>query len=63
MRMMTKNTLLIIDELCRSTSVNEGTALAMAIAEALSNSYGFVFFTTHYNFLTTLQDLTYNVRT
>lgn len=60
---MTKNTLIIIDELCRSTSVEEGTAIAMSICEKLIQTPAFTFITTHYIFLTKLYDLYYQVKT
>ncbi|KAB0793781.1 hypothetical protein PPYR_13401 [Photinus pyralis] len=59
---MTKNSLVIADELCRSTALGEGTALAMAICEQLSKTPAFVFFTTHFKLLAKLRDLYMNVK-
>uniref|UniRef100_A0A1B6D8P9 DNA mismatch repair proteins mutS family domain-containing protein n=1 Tax=Clastoptera arizonana TaxID=38151 RepID=A0A1B6D8P9_9HEMI len=57
-----KNSLVIIDELGRSTSAEEGTAIAWAFCEHLLQSRAFTFFTTHFLFLTKLQDLYKNVK-
>ncbi|GJQ80916.1 hypothetical protein Trydic_g4733 [Trypoxylus dichotomus] len=54
---MTSNTLIIIDELCRSTAVDEGTVLAMAMIESLAKSKAFIFLATHYTFITKLEEL------
>lgn len=59
---MTPNTLMIVDEFARSTSEGEGTALAAAVAEKLASTTAFVFFTTHYKFLTKLADMYYNIQ-
>lgn len=56
-----KNSLVIIDELCRGTSVEEGTTLAFAICEGFMDSTAFVFFTTHYLFITKLEEMYFNV--
>ncbi|XP_069359647.1 mutS protein homolog 4-like isoform X3 [Maniola hyperantus] len=58
---LTSTSLVIIDELCRGTSVEEGTSMAWAICEQLISSEAFTFFTTHFLYLTRLQDLYYNV--
>ncbi|XP_045772407.1 mutS protein homolog 4-like [Maniola jurtina] len=58
---LTSTSLVIIDELCRGTSVEEGTSMAWAICEQLILSEAFTFFTTHFLYLTRLQDLYYNV--
>ncbi|VEN52303.1 unnamed protein product [Callosobruchus maculatus] len=57
MSTITANSLVIIDELCRSTAVEEGTALAIAIVEKLLQSSAFVYITTHYVLLTKLYDM------
>lgn len=59
---MTHNSLVIMDELCRSTAVEEGTALAMAICEKMLMSPAFIFLTTHYTLITKLQELYFNVK-
>ncbi|KAK9744780.1 MutS domain V [Popillia japonica] len=53
---MTANTLIIIDELCRSTAVDEGTYLAMATIESLAKNQAFIFVATHYTFVTNLEE-------
>lgn len=58
---ITPKSLVIIDELCRGTSVEEGTTLAFAICEELLDSSAFIFFTTHYLFLTKLEEMYFNV--
>lgn len=62
LKIMTRNSLMIIDELGRSTAEGEGTALAAAVAEKLSRTPAFIFFATHFKFLTKLADLYYNVQ-
>nr|CAI5837120.1 unnamed protein product [Callosobruchus analis] len=49
-------------ELCRSTSVEEGTALAIAIVEKLLQSSAFIYITTHFVLLTKLYDMYPNVK-
>ncbi|KOB67187.1 Uncharacterized protein OBRU01_20171, partial [Operophtera brumata] len=61
MKGLTKSSLVIVDELCRSTSDEEGNSIAWAICEELLLSDAFTFFTTHFTYLTRLQDLYYNV--
>ncbi|XP_054269592.1 mutS protein homolog 4-like isoform X2 [Macrosteles quadrilineatus] len=53
--------LIVIDELCRSTDSEEGTAVAWVLCEQLLQSKAFVFFTTHYHTLSKLQTLYPNV--
>jgi DNA mismatch repair protein MSH4 len=55
------DSLVIIDELGRGTSVEEGTSLSASIAERLLQTKSFVLFATHYLFLTTLESLYLNV--
>lgn len=62
MNIMTPNTLMIVDEFGRSTGVGEGTALAFAVAEKLATTEAFVFFSTHFRFLTQLADMYYNIQ-
>ncbi|XP_050297732.1 uncharacterized protein LOC126737078 isoform X2 [Anthonomus grandis grandis] len=59
---MTDRSLIIIDELCRSTSLEEGTAMAMAICEELALSKAYTFVTTHFTLLTKLYDLFFNLK-
>ncbi|KAI1790487.1 muts domain V-domain-containing protein, partial [Ganoderma leucocontextum] len=49
----TENSLVLIDEMGRGTSVREGVAISHAIAEELIRLKSFVFFATHFNELTT----------
>ncbi|KAK6626433.1 hypothetical protein RUM44_008906 [Polyplax serrata] len=60
-RNASSNSLVIIDELCRGTSVEEGTNLAFAICEQMLDTGAFIFFTTHYLFLTKLEEMYSNV--
>ena len=53
--------LVIIDELGRATSIEEGTAVSWAMTETLMNHGAFVFVATHYLFLTKLESLYLNV--
>lgn len=59
---ITESSLVIVDELCRGTSVDEGTCLAFVLCEELLDTSAFVFFTTHFFFLTKLQEMYCNVR-
>lgn len=54
---LTATSLVALDELCRGTSVEEGTALAWALCEELSQSTAFVFVTTHFRELTKLESM------
>ncbi|KAJ1530742.1 hypothetical protein ONE63_005597 [Megalurothrips usitatus] len=54
---ITATSLVALDELCRGTSVEEGTALAWAFCEELSQSTAFVFVTTHFRELNRLASL------
>ncbi|RPD59471.1 hypothetical protein L227DRAFT_549255 [Lentinus tigrinus ALCF2SS1-6] len=49
----TENSLVLIDEVGRGTSVREGVGISHAIAEELIRLKSFVFFATHFNELTT----------
>lgn len=55
------DSLVIVDELGRGTSSEEGVGLCHAICEHLALSRGFTFFATHFLELTHLQTLYPNV--
>lgn len=59
-RSLTPHTLVILDELCRSTSCEEGTAIAWAMCERMIQTEATFFFTTHFLFLTKLEKLYLN---
>ncbi|XP_022916222.2 mutS protein homolog 4-like [Onthophagus taurus] len=59
---LTDNTLIIIDELCRSTAVGEGTAMAVALCEDLAKTQAHCFFATHFIFMTNVADVYPNVQ-
>lgn len=54
---ITATSMVVLDELCRGTSVEEGTAIAWSLCEVLSQSTAFVFVTTHFRELTRLSSL------
>ncbi|VVC26209.1 P-loop containing nucleoside triphosphate hydrolase,DNA mismatch repair protein MutS, core,DNA [Cinara cedri] len=58
---ITTHSLIIIDELCRGTSCDEGSSLAWAICEHIMQSCAFIFLATHSILVTKLQDLYCNV--
>ncbi|KAI5720697.1 hypothetical protein M8J77_010482 [Diaphorina citri] len=58
---LTPRSLILVDELCRGTSIDEGTSLAWAICESLIQTKAFVFFTTHFLLLAQLENLYPNV--
>ncbi|XP_033606751.1 mutS protein homolog 4 isoform X2 [Cryptotermes secundus] len=60
-QMTTPLSLIIVDELCRGTSCEEGTAIAWVILEQLMDEDAFIFLTTHFLYLTKLQELYCNV--
>ncbi|KAK9888019.1 hypothetical protein WA026_000303 [Henosepilachna vigintioctopunctata] len=59
---ITNNSLVIMDELGRSTSLEEGSALAMTVCERLADSSAFVYLTSHFTLVTKLADLYLNVK-
>ncbi|XP_066248399.1 uncharacterized protein [Euwallacea similis] len=59
---MTNNSLIIIDELCRATATEEGTAIAMSVCDTLARTKAFCFITTHYVLLTRMADLFFNIK-
>jgi DNA mismatch repair ATPase MutS len=60
-QVMTPRSLIIVDELCRGTSCEEGTAIAWVIMEQLMEEDAFIFLTTHFLYLTKMQELFCNV--
>ncbi|CAL7940902.1 unnamed protein product [Xylocopa violacea] len=61
LRSVTPTSLIILDELCKGTAIEEGTSIAWAICEKLLNTTAFIFVATHFTYLTKLADLYYNV--
>lgn len=59
---LTDNTLIVIDELGRSTSLEAGTAIAIAICTKLLSTKAFTFITTHYTLLPQMQKQYLNVK-
>ncbi|GLG94086.1 DNA mismatch repair protein spellchecker 1 [Gryllus bimaculatus] len=59
---MTPSSLIIMDELCRGTSSEEGTAVAWTLCESLLQSDAFIFLTTHFMLLTNLESIYTNVK-
>ena len=53
--------LVIIDELCNETAVNQGSAICWSLCEALMNTQAWVMITTHTPLITKLQDFYFNV--
>ncbi|XP_020285016.1 mutS protein homolog 4-like [Pseudomyrmex gracilis] len=58
---VTPKSLVILDELCRHTTVEEGSAIAWSICEKLSLTSAFTFAATHFLHLTALSNMYYNV--
>jgi len=58
---MTSNSMIILDEICSSTSTNEGLALATSITETLCRSEAFVILATHFQQLTSVGYIYRNV--
>nr|XP_012233135.1 PREDICTED: mutS protein homolog 4-like [Linepithema humile] len=60
---VTTRSLVVLDELCRHTTVEEGSAIAWSICERLSLTTAFTFAATHFLHLTALSNIYYNVTT
>lgn len=61
LRSITPTSLIILDELCKGTAIEEGASIAWAICEKLLNTTAFIFAATHFFNLTKLEDLYFNV--
>lgn len=61
LRSVTPISLIVFDELCKGTAIEEGASIAWAICEKLLNTTAFIFAATHYSYLTKLADLYHNV--
>lgn len=61
LRSITPTSLIILDELCKGTAIEEGASIAWAICEKLLNTTAFIFAATHFSNLTKLGDLYFNV--
>ena len=61
LRSLTPRSLVLVDELGRATSNEDGVAIAWSVAERLLASNAFTFFVTHYSGLNKLADLYPNV--
>ncbi|XP_031835707.2 mutS protein homolog 4 isoform X2 [Nomia melanderi] len=61
LRSITPTSLVILDELCKGTAVEEGVSIAWAICERLLDSTAFIFAATHFAHLTKLAHLYCNV--
>ncbi|XP_043664602.1 mutS protein homolog 4-like [Vespula pensylvanica] len=58
---ITPKSLVILDELCRGTTVEEGSSITWAICERLLITTAFTFSATHFRYLTKLAEIYYNV--
>ena len=58
---ITEESLVIVDELGRGTSIEEGVAIAYAISEELASTKAFTFFATHFHEICELEKLYPNV--
>lgn len=58
---LTNHSMVIIDELCRATSCEEGSSIAWAICEHIMQSRAFIFYATHDVLITKLKYLYCNV--
>ncbi|XP_050453285.1 mutS protein homolog 4-like [Cataglyphis hispanica] len=60
---VTPRSLVVLDELCKHTTVEEGSAIAWSICEKLLLTTAFTFAATHFLHLTALRNMYYNVTT
>ncbi|RLU22266.1 hypothetical protein DMN91_004544 [Ooceraea biroi] len=60
---VTPNSLVVLDELCRHTAVEEGSAIAWSIYEKLSLTSAYTFAATHFLHLTALSNMYHNIET
>ncbi|XP_072757634.1 mutS protein homolog 4 [Anoplolepis gracilipes] len=60
---VTPRSLVVLDELCRHTTVEEGSAIAWSICEKLLLTAAFTFAATHFLHLTALRNMYHNVTT
>lgn len=60
---VTPRSLVVLDELCRHTTVEEGSAIAWSICEKLLLTTAFTFAATHFLHLTALRNMYHNVTT
>lgn len=60
---VTPKSLVVMDEMCRHTSAEEGSSIAWAICERLLLTTAFTFVATHFLHLTALSNVYYNVTT
>ncbi|KAM0733913.1 MutS protein-like protein 4 [Formica fusca] len=60
---VTPKSLVVLDELCRHTTVEEGSAIAWSICEKLLLTTAFTFAATHFLHLTALRNMYHNVTT
>ncbi|XP_072381158.1 uncharacterized protein [Diabrotica undecimpunctata] len=60
---MTDNSLIIIDELCRSTALEEGVSLSIAILEHMACVSSYIYITTHFTTLAKLHLMYPNIKT
>lgn len=58
---ITPNSLVILDELCRSTTVEEGSSIAWTICKNLSMTSAFTFHSTHFQYLLMMPELYPNI--
>lgn len=60
---VTPRSLVVLDELCRHTTVEEGSAIAWSICERLLLTSAFTFVATHFLHLIALGNIYHNVTT
>lgn len=61
LRSVTPTSLIVLDELCKGTSIEEGASIAWAVCESLLTKTAFTFAATHFSYLTKLADVYCNV--